>query len=1020
MAKKKNLQSRENLIYFIDDGFLQADADGIITNANIAIADMCGYKSPEEMIGLPMKSLYANETDSKKMMETIKKQEKLTNFELELKTKSGKRFWSLSNIKLLFDDKNRFLGTEGVIRNITERKQMEEELRSANQQLAATEEELRANNQQLEAIEQQLRAGNQQMSAMEQQLRASNQHLLASREEIKGQLEKSERQRKANLVVLGDLNKATKALKEARDKAQRYLDVAGVMFLMINASGEVALINQKGAEILGYKPEDIIGKNWFDHFLPADNRAEVKSIFKQIVDGKLEELEYHENTVLTGNGQEKVIAWHNTILKDEKGKVIGSLSSGEDITERKLTEAALRESEEKFRSLFNQSPLSIYIHDLNGHIVDTNPIAREQLEYTKQELEKLSVFDLHPQNRESINLPKEEILKQWKSWKPGDIHTIMADHQRKDGTVFPAEVSTGRVQFVENHLILSLVQDITERKKIQEELRKSEEKHRLLFEYAGVGIGYFTLDGKVVSFNQKACEFLNGKPDDFIGKSFTELFGKKSGEQYLKRITMVSKSDEPLTFEDQLRLPSGKKWFRSTYSRIKDSDGTVIGVQTISDDISEIKDIEAGLISTKAELQSLLATTEIAFILIKPDYAIQTFNRVAATNVKTIFNKKLRPGNSILDYTLPHTRSGLISNFAKTLKGEVITLDYPFPTKDTVRWYNFTYVPVKDASGKITGVLFSSLDITDRKQAEEKLLKNQYYLKKAQEIGAIGTWELDLQKNILIWTEENYKIFGIPPGTDMNFELFLECVHPDDRDYVNEEWKKGIETKSYDIEHRLLLDGKIKWVREKAEIRYDDRDQPIKAIGFSQDITGQKLSEKQLQESEARYRSVYQTAPMAFAVWTPDTKLIDWNEEAEHIFGWKKQDVIGKSFFEIIIPDVAEEQVRAAVDSIIAGNVEKQIVNQNITKDGRMIWCAWSNAAVPGADGTVQYVISLALDITQQKEADQRLKEKMAELARTNRLMIGREHRMIDLKQEVNEFCEKLGLPKKYSAPEEA
>jgi len=166
-----------------------------------------------------------------------------------------------------------------------------------------------------------------------------------------------------------------------------------------------------------------------------------------------------------------------------------------------------------------------------------------------------------------------------------------------------------------------------------------------------------------------------------------------------------------------------------------------------------------------------------------------------------------------------------------------------------------------------------------------RVLRRQ--LEKAQEIGNIGSWELDIQKNILIWTDENYKIFGIPPGTDMNYERFLECVHPNDRDYVNEQWNKGIETRSYDIEHRLLIDNKIKWVREKAKFDFDDKGQPIKAIGFTQDIT-------------------------------------------------------------------------------------------------------------------------------KRKQAEDQLREKMTELERFNKVMVGRETRMIELKQEINELCEKLGISKKY------
>jgi PAS domain S-box-containing protein len=136
-------------------------------------------------------------------------------------------------------------------------------------------------------------------------------------------------------------------------------------------------------------------------------------------------------------------------------------------------------------------------------------------------------------------------------------------------------------------------------------------------------------------------------------------------------------------------------------------------------------------------------------------------------------------------------------------------------------------------------------DITERKQAEETLNKQQYYLKKAQDIGNIGTWELDIEKNKLIWTDENYRIFGVLLGTELTYEIFLNCVHPDDQAYVDKKWSAALNNEPYDIEHRLIVDGKVKWVREKAEVHFDEEGNCVSAIGFTQDITERKESEEE-------------------------------------------------------------------------------------------------------------------------------------------------------------------------------
>lgn len=132
--------------------------------------------------------------------------------------------------------------------------------------------------------------------------------------------------------------RAEKVLKDERNRAQNYLDVAGVMLLVIDSSRKVSLVNKKGCEILGYSENEIIGKDWGDNFVPDKARHEVRLVISTLLRGQLEPFEYFENSILTKNGAERLVAWHNAILYDENGEVEAILSSGEDITERKQAE----------------------------------------------------------------------------------------------------------------------------------------------------------------------------------------------------------------------------------------------------------------------------------------------------------------------------------------------------------------------------------------------------------------------------------------------------------------------------------------------------------------------------------------------------------------------------------------------------------------------------------------------------------------------------------------------------------
>lgn len=137
-------------------------------------------------------------------------------------------------------------------------------------------------------------------------------------------------------------------LREERDRAQNYLDIAGVIFLVVGADEKVRLINKKGCEILGYAEREILGKNWFDHFLPAKIKDDMHRAFLKILSGEYEPYGYLENVILDREGKEKFIAWQSVPLRDKTGKISGILSSGLDVTELKKKE---REREELIHKL---------------------------------------------------------------------------------------------------------------------------------------------------------------------------------------------------------------------------------------------------------------------------------------------------------------------------------------------------------------------------------------------------------------------------------------------------------------------------------------------------------------------------------------------------------------------------------------------------------------------------------------------------------------------------------------------
>ena len=188
---------------------------------------------------------------------------------------------------------------------------------------------------------------------------------------------------------------------------------------------------------------------------------------------------------------------------------------------------------------------------------------------------------------------------------------------------------------------------------------------------------------------------------------------------------------------------------------------------------------------------------------------------------------------------------------ARATDGEMVELEYRFRTAEG-RWiwcFSRDTVFARDADGSVRQFLGTFLDITARKQAEAALRQSRGDLDRAQAVGQIGWWRLDTRRNVLTWSDETHRIFGVPNGTPMSYETFLVIVHPDDRQYVDTQWNAGLRGEPYDIEHRIVAEGQVKWVREKAYLEFDKAGGLLGGFGITQDITERKRMEEELRKS---------------------------------------------------------------------------------------------------------------------------------------------------------------------------
>jgi PAS domain S-box-containing protein len=384
-------------------------------------------------------------------------------------------------------------------------------------------------------------------------------------------------------------------LKEKK-RAESYLEVSGVIFISLNRRQEIVLANKKSQEMLGFSEEELLGKNWFDHFIPRSHTEEVKDVFNNIMQGDIEPVEYHENPVICKGGELRTILWHNSLLFDDNKNIIGLLSSGNDITDLKKTEKELLESEKRYRNIFEQSLDGIFMHDMEGVLLDVNNSVCKILSAKKEDLIGKSIFEYH--TKEALKIAKKaEINLKTKGF--AKINLTLKNSKNHE---FLAEVWTTIIIDGDKQYIQGIVRDITYEKEIEDALIESEKKYRTYIDAAPQGVFIADETGRYIDVNNSACDLLGYSEKELLQKSIKDITYEKDVNKALNGFLELKKKKK-LKIEHRYVTKSGDvKWWM--VSAVELYNKRYLAFTT---DIQEQKEIEDELNQYKGELEKIVS-----------------------------------------------------------------------------------------------------------------------------------------------------------------------------------------------------------------------------------------------------------------------------------------------------------------------------------------------------------------------------------------------------------------------------
>lgn len=647
--------------------------------------------------------------------------------------------------------------------------------------------------------------------------------------------------------------------------------------------------------------------------------------------------------------------------------------------------------------------------DARLHISYINDFALSFFGYTCEELlGKSLVGTIVPETSsegENLILMLEDLVR-----NPEQYITNENENLKRDGTKAWISWTNRAIRDNQGKVkeILSVGNDISKRKKIEDELHRSREelednvvartrdledeieKHRQAekatisekrFSDAVIdsipGIFYvFDTSGHFVRCNKNMLtvtgltseELMTLRPVDVIAEEDRDLISMKIREAFEKGYATVTGR---LFTRDGQKIP----YLLNGFTTAIDGKEYVVGVGI---DIAERVRAEDALRDSEARLNSIL--------------------RVAPTGIGVVVNRVITEANSKLCEMIGYSREELLGKSSRILyptqeEFDFVGLEKYRMIKEHGTGTVQTYWRRKD--GRIidillsstpldpekisAGVTFTALDVTERNRAERALLESEENLRLAIDTSKMGMWNWNLVTDELIWSDRCKEIYGLSLDSEMNYQLFLQTIHPDDRDRIAEEIKKALDQKTdYDTEMRVPWhDGTMHWASSKGRGFYDVNGRSIRMLGMALDITERKHAEESLKESERNLTHAQAISHVGNWYIYPDTLTGSGSDEFFRILGMPKQDAYSMDQFSTLVhPDDRDEYYSRFSQAIRTGQpfrMEYRIVRPDGTE--RFIH-AEGEFSVSGTGpvkmfGTIQ-------DITEQKLAEDALKDAKA------------------------------------------
>ena len=812
-------------------------------------------------------------------------------------------------------------------------------------------------------------------------------------------------------LVATDVTERNRA-NELRAYLASIVDSSDDAIIGTDLDGTILSWNRGAERLYGYSAKEAAGHS-VAMLCPPDRAGEPFEILARIARG--ESVERHETERLRKGGRKVQVSLTVSPIRDLFGRIEGASVIARDITRRKQAEDRLRQSEEQYRTLFNsidQGFCTIEIlYDENDKAVDyrfleINPSFEKQTGIHNPE--GRTVRQILPRNEEYWYEMYSGIAR---TGEPARFENFAAELQRW------YDVYAFRIGEPDERRVAVLFNDITARKRAENELRKLNEEldRRVQERTAELQTVLDAAPSAIWIAHDPECRNITGNlyADETVMRvprgsniSAAALPGEAGVAYKMFRkgrelrpeempAQVAAATGRPVRAEEEVDLvfEDGRTVsLMLSAAPLFTPEGHLRGVVATGADVTSLRKAEQSLRESEERYRRVVQNTSAIILRVDPQ-GIVRFANDRALEFFGYSNEELL-GKHAVGTIIPE-RETQGRDLAAMVAEIVIDPDrFRSNANENMRkngervWVEWTNSGIYDPDGRVTEILAVGIDATERNRAETALEKMRKVLVEGQKIAHLGTFEYLADTRTTVWSDEEYRIYGLDPaGSSPDYDTLLaKCIHAGDAALLDRTFTAAVENRSiYELEHRIVHpDGSVRWVFDRAYPYFNETGKLIRYVGATLDITGRKEAEAALYEKELRLRLATEAAQIGAFDWNLQTDVNVWTPELERMYGLP---VGGFARTGTVWENLVHPEDRAQMARHVQASLETGAPTEGewrvIWPDGSVHWLSGRWQAFKNADGAPLRMTGVHIDITERKQAEEALRESET-LRRTN------------------------------------